>query len=122
MQGANPCPPYLVIKERIMKKKWTKKEWLENLCINGLDAYSLAVSFEALCIKQYGDKEEGSYVNGLSGAQYEIAKKLAEKIPDIKKESNTLDIKIVAESRELIKQGKTISWDEYKEETSHNNH
>lgn len=63
------------------EKKWTIEEWKQNCAVNCTNAYSMAVNFAALCIKEFG--EDGwKLVHGLSGAQYEYAAKLAEKIPD----------------------------------------
>ena len=62
-------------------KKWTIEEWKDNCRVNCTNSYSMAVNFEALCMKEFG-AGSGSYVKGLSGAQDEMAQELAKKIPD----------------------------------------
>jgi hypothetical protein len=63
-------------------KQWTVQEWKDNTAKNSTNAYSLAVNFAALCIKEFGQEEGLKQVRGLSGAQAEFAVVLSKKIPD----------------------------------------
>ena len=68
-----------------MKKlKWTKKEWQQNCALNCDNSYSMAVNFAALCIHEFGEKEGLRQVRGLSGAQADYARALAEKISKLR--------------------------------------
>ena len=66
------------------KEKWTMEEWEKNCKVNCHDAYSMAVNFAALCIKEFGEDEGLKQVRGISGAQAGFAIALSEKIKNIK--------------------------------------
>jgi len=68
-------------KPLVKYRKWTKKEWETHIVKNCHNAYSLAVIFQALCIKEF-DGKEGYHIKGLSGTQHELALKLSKLIPN----------------------------------------
>ena len=66
------------------KEKWTMKEWEKNCKINCHDAYSMAINFAALCIKEFGEDEGLKQIMGLTGAQAGYAIILSKRIKNIK--------------------------------------
>ena len=64
----------------------TNKQWEKHLIVNGYDAYSMAIVFAAICVKEFGEEDGLKQVRGLSGFQAENAKKLAKEIPSNIKE------------------------------------
>jgi len=63
-------------------RAWDKKDWIKSLTVNGFEPYNLAINFEALCIAKWGERKK-PYVSDLSGAQYDLALKLSNKLKNI---------------------------------------